>query len=94
MYDFSRPIDAADLWRSVIGRRIELLERTAPQVLVPGEACSWDTDTDGLGFTVAVDSSRPEALLKTLKREAFPNFGPLEMKFDGQRYYAHFRASV
>jgi hypothetical protein len=95
MYDFSQPIDPADLWRGVIGRNIELLQRTAPEFFLPREACSLYVDTDGIGIKIAVDSSsRPEGLLKAIKRETFPTFGPFEMKFDGQRYYVHFRASV
>ncbi len=50
-------------------------------------------DPDGLGVWVGVVSARPEALLKTVKQEAFPTFAFAGVQnFGDQRNWTHFRA--
>jgi hypothetical protein len=85
--------DPIQNWRDVVYRNIELLQRIAHKILLPGERYDSYLDADGLGVWVAVTcTSRPEALLKTIEHEAFPTFGFLGVMFDGRNYWTHFRA--
>jgi hypothetical protein len=90
---FYQSFNWIDSWRGVISRQIALLRQIVHRVLAPDEKFEMWLDHDGLGVWVGVISARPEALLKTIKQEAFPTFA-----FDGvrnfgdQRNWTHFRA--
>jgi quinol monooxygenase YgiN len=84
--------DKMEDWRRLIDRNIALLQRTAHELLRPFESYSLHRDDDGLGVWVAVESWRPEALLKAINRAAFPTFGAIGFWFDGQKHWTHFRA--
>lgn len=94
-YLFSKRLNPVDQWRGVIERQLDLLRRIAHEIFWPGERGEWFVEQDGLGVWVKVDSTwRPEALLKEIKKQAFPTFGFLGVHFDGQSYWTHFRALV
>ena len=84
--------DKMENWRRNIERNIELLQRVAHTFIRRFETYHLHRDADGLGVWVEVDSWRPEELLKTIHREAFPTFGCEWFVFDGRRHWTHFRA--
>lgn len=93
MYLLDRRFNWPEMWRGVIRRSIDLLIRVGYKLLQPGESYAASVDSDGLGVQVAVVSSRPEELLKAIKKEVFPSFAFLGMRTtDGQSFWTHFRA--
>jgi hypothetical protein len=84
----------SEVWRGVINRKIELLHGIAHEFFLPGEQYDLYLDAECLGVWVAVASPRPEALLKAIKKEAFPRFGFPGVHFDGSCHWTHFRAMV
>jgi len=92
-YVYSEAFKPENQWRGVVQRSSELLPRIAHGIFFPGERFSVWLDADGLGAWVAVwNTTRPEALLRAVKQQAFPSFGFLGMMFDGGRYWTRFRA--
>jgi hypothetical protein len=93
MYFFDWQFNRREMWRGVIRRSIDLLQRVGHEILRPEEAYAAWLDSDGLGVWIEVVSPRPEELLKSIKREVFPSFAFLGMSTgDGQTYWTHFRA--
>jgi hypothetical protein len=90
---FYQSFNWIDSWRGVISRQIVLLHRVAHRIFRPEERYEMLIDHDGLGVWVGVVSSRPEALLKAIKQEAFPTFAFAGVRnFGDQRNWTHFRA--
>ena len=93
MYIFSKRFNAVEMWRGVVERNVELFQRIAHKVFLPGEICDWFFDPDRCGMWFAVRSTeRPEELLSAIQREAFSTFAFLGVHFDGQQHWTHFRA--
>jgi hypothetical protein len=95
-YLFSQLINPVSQWRGVVERQIEMFRRIAHTILWPGERCEIRLDRDGLGVWIGVAAPwrNPEAVFKTIKKEAFPSFGFLGVHLNDGLYWTHFRALV
>jgi hypothetical protein len=80
-----------DNQRSVARRRHNLTCRS-DQFLIEGKALGSEPDSDWLGLWVAVESKRPERLLRTIRQQFFPTFDFMEVRVDADgNYWTHFR---
>jgi len=77
-------------------RQVEMLRRIEHTILWPGERCEINSDPDGLVVWIGVTAPwrNPEALLKTIKKEAFPSFGFLGVHLSDGLYWTHFRSLI
>jgi len=93
MYVYSERFEPVPMWRGVIERQAELFQRIAHKIFWPAEGYEAVFDEDGLGIWIGVYSTeRPEPLLRSIQKEAFPSFAFLGVRFDGEKYWTHFRA--
>lgn len=94
-YLYSQRLNPVDQSRGVVERQTDMLRRLAHEIFWSGEKCAMWLDADGCGVWIGVYGTwRPEALLREIKKQAFPSFGFLGVHFDGQIYWTHFRALV